>query len=197
MFPEADRNARLDQVSAPFQRAADEAEKQVASAIEARKPSSEILILLTKFEEAYQQLRTVRFFDQRTSSDPVQGYRALAGVLKAAESGNSDAAMQALSGVRGEFRGADKTRREQFEQLVTQWERRFREESVERAQSSAKKLRERLPAVKNPKDLDTIVDELRSERMSNPIRANPDPLAQLISALSTLCLLYTSDAADE
>lgn len=185
LFSEADKTKRIDQASLPFQASADEAEKRLAAGLESRKPEAELMLALARFDEAYEKLRLVRSFDQRVLIDPVQGYRALVNVLKAAEQGDVNTAKARIDMARGSFRDAGKERMEKFEQLLSEWERDFKDDAMKRSKTDAETLRKQLASVKNVADLDALVSQLQSPDMARR-SGNGEGAAQVVAALSVI-----------
>lgn len=184
LFSEEDRNKRFEQVSVPFQKAADDAEKRLEAAIESRKPASELVVALAQFEDAYGKLRIVRQFDQSLQVDPGSGYRSLVGILKAVEADDSNLVKDRIGSARASLRDVGEARKEKVELLLSQWENDFKEEAMKRSQTEAQNLRDRMASAKGPQDLDAIVSEFQTFNANR--RLTKDGTREVTSVLTSI-----------
>lgn len=191
---DVERRKRLEAAIKPYQKAEEDKQKALDSALESRKPVEEISKAFAEYAAASGKLRSVRANDLRGTKDSTSAYRRIIDFLKAAESGDSsqikyraEQAHNAATELGGEGR-------ERLEQLITKTERDLGEQEEKRAAAYIENLRKKIAEAKEAGDVDAILRDLRDPSKEPRGTVEVNVVNSLVQPLSTIATAWRSNS---
>jgi len=183
---------RIQKMLAPYQKAQEEAQAALDTALGANKPASELATALAQFEEAVERQQQARsglnLRGPRDISDVTNTYRNLVALAGARESGDFNRVRSLTMNLKeSNLQHLGTTRAATYSAQIAAWEKDLDAQRRQADEKRREALGKRVSAVQNPAELDVLAAELaRAEAETRNDRDSdlPRGIAQQLRALA-------------
>ena len=183
---------RIQKVLAPYQKAQEDAQAALDTALGANKPTAELTPALAQFEEALERQQQARsglnLRGPRDISDVTNTYRNLVALAGARESGDFNRVRSLTMNLKeSNLQHLGATRAAAYTAQIAAWEKELEAQRKQADEKRRETLSKRVSAVQNPAELDVLAAELaRAEAETRNDRNSdlPRGIAQQLRALA-------------